>query len=61
MILRPVTHEDRELLLEGVIDLLKHFARRRKGLRELLAHTEGLTALAGKDKGKAHERGSALW
>jgi hypothetical protein len=43
-----------ELLAERVVDILEHLPRRRKGLGQALAHTDRLSALAGKYESRRH-------
>jgi hypothetical protein len=43
-----------ELLAKRRVDFLEHEARGRKGLGQSLAHTDRLTALAGKNESERH-------
>ena len=45
-----------ELLAQRLIDLVEHGARLREGLRQRLAHADGLAALARKNEGCRHCR-----
>ncbi len=49
---RPLEHQFRELLAEGVIDFLEHLARGGEGGGEIAAHADGLAALAREDERK---------
>jgi hypothetical protein len=47
-VLRPLEHGGREAFAQGLVDLLEDGARLRIGGGEVLAHADGLAALAGK-------------
>ena len=49
---RPFEHDGRELAPERRVDLVEHRSRLGKGVGKLLAHADGLAALAGKGERK---------
>ena len=51
---RPFENDRTQFLAKRIVDLVKHRPRRRKGLGERLAHTDRLTALAGKYECNGH-------
>ncbi len=57
---RAFKHQFREILRERLIHLLKDFAGDGMALRQLLPHTDGLAALAGKYKCTCHISGPIL-
>ncbi len=47
---RPLEHQLRQLLLQGLVDLLEHFPRGGEGGCQIPAHTNRLAALAWEDE-----------
>ena len=52
---RPVPDDIAQPFVQGGIDFFEDPPRRRKGLSQSLAHTDGLTALTGKNKRRRHK------
>ena len=54
LVVRPLEHQLREILVQCVVDLLEDLARRREGVGQRLAHANFLRPLAGKNECHAH-------
>ena len=54
---RPLEHQARKVLRQGVIDLLEDHPRLREGFRQIAAHADRLTSLPGKDECRFHDVG----